>query len=124
MGVLFAIRAHYGVRDYHYAVWQYTANLPLLLGAGPASIGQAVWLAGSGVFVVWLIFALASLARHVPFVIGFVAPLLGVSFFVSNWAETRIFIPCYAVMIVSIAGGLGPAVGRLPDSGPVPDRAT
>jgi hypothetical protein len=124
VGVLVAIRTHYGVRDYHYAMWQYTANLPLLLVAGPASIGQAVWLAGSGVFVVWLIFALASIARHVPFVIGFAAPLLAVSFFISNWAETRIFIPCYAVMIVSIASGLGPSIGRLPESGPVLDRAT
>ena len=110
VGVLAVVRAHYGGRVYHYEPWQYANNARLLLVTGSLreSLGQAVWFAGSGIFVVWLIFALTGHARHVPFVVGFTGSLLVVSFLVSSWAETRVFIPAYAVMLVSIAGGLAP----------------
>jgi hypothetical protein len=113
-GVVAIVRAQYGGRPYHYEPWQYANNVRLLLVAGSfrESLGQAVWFAGSGIFVVWLTFVLTGLARHVPFVIGFTVPLLFVSFLVSNWAETRIFIPAYGVMLVSIAGGLAAARAR------------
>ena len=104
--VLIAVRAQYGARPYHYDLWQYSNNVRLLLVAGGfrAVAGQAVWFAGSGLFVVWLMFALAGRASHVPFVAAFAGSLLATGFLVSNWAETRIFIPAYAVMLVSCAG--------------------
>jgi hypothetical protein len=106
--ILAAVRAVYGIRPYHYALWQYASNATLFLMAGSfrSSLGQAIWFGGSGVFAAWAIFALAGLARHRPFVIGFMGSLLAVSFFISNWFETRIFTPAYVVLLVSIAGGL------------------
>ena len=108
VGVLVAVRALYGVREYHYALWQYGNNVRLLvpLGSLGAFLPGAVWVAGSGAFATWLIFAFAGRARHPAFVIGYTGSLLVVSFFTSNWYETRIFIPAYAVMLVSVAGGL------------------
>lgn len=108
IAVLAGVRAVYGIRPYHYAMWQYATNVKLLLMAGSfrSSVGQAIWFAGSGAFAVWLTFALAGLARYRAFVLAFVGSLLVVSFFISNWYETRIFNSAYVVLIVSIAGGL------------------
>ena len=108
LGTLAVVRGAYGLRPYHYALWQYATNLPLLLIAGSfrSTIGQAIWFAGSGAFAVWLVFALAGAARYRAFVFGFMGSLLAVSFLISNWWETRIFIPAYAVLLVSISGGL------------------
>jgi hypothetical protein len=102
------LRAVYGIRPYHYPPWQYGSNAKLLLVTVTlrSSLGQAIWFAGSGVFAVWAIFALAGLARHRPFVLGFMGSLLVVSFFVSNWYEARIFTAGYVVLLVSISGGL------------------
>jgi hypothetical protein len=124
-GVLAAVRTQYGVRAYHYELWQYASNVRLLLitGSVRGALGQAVWFAGSGIFLVWAIFALTGLARHVPFVVGFTGSLLVVSFLVSNWSETRIFIPAYAVMLVSISGGLA-GVSRFGFDSAQPSAAT
>jgi hypothetical protein len=113
IGTLAAVRGVYGVRPYHYALWQYATNLPLFLVAGSSAstIGQAIWFAGSGAFIVWLIFALAGAARYRAFVVGFMGSLLAVSFLISNWWETRIFTPAYAVLIVSISAGLAIKTG-------------
>lgn len=108
VAVLVAVRLIYGIRPYHTEIWRYDENIRLILMGGSVrdSFKNAIWFAGSGMFAAWAIFALAGAARHVPFVIAFAASLLVVSFVISSWYETRIFAPAYAVMLVSIAGGL------------------
>jgi hypothetical protein len=114
VGVLVGIRAHYGIRAYHYELWQFQDNARLLLLAESVkeAAGQAVWFAGSGMFAVWLIFAISGRVQYAPFVVGFAGSLLGVSFLISNWSETRIFLPAYAVMLVSISAGLASGAGE------------
>jgi hypothetical protein len=106
--VLVATRYSYHTARYHYELWQYPTNLHHFLIGGSLrfAIAHGVWSAGSGIGALWLMFAVRGLARHVPFTIGFVGSLIVVSFFISNWSETRIFFPAYAVLLISVSSSL------------------
>ena len=107
--IVFAwLRIHYGNAPYHYGLWQYPTNLRHLFVGGSVRFvaAQGLWSAGSGLFALWLIFAITGLCRDVPYALGFVGSLIATSFFISNWSETRIFFAAYAVLLISASAGL------------------
>jgi hypothetical protein len=106
--VLGGTRLVYGIKSYHTDVWQYANNVRHFFVGGSFHfiLTDGVWSAGSGLFTVWLMFAIMRLCRHVPFALGFLGALLGISFLISSWSETRIFFPAYAVVLISLSAGL------------------
>jgi hypothetical protein len=107
--IVFAgLRFHYGNAPYHMELWRYPTNLMHLFVGGSVRFVAAhgLWSAGSGMFALWLIFAMKGLCRHVPYSLGFLGSLLATSFLISNWSETRIFFAAYAVLLISASSGL------------------
>jgi hypothetical protein len=107
--IVFAgLRFHYGNAPYHTELWRYPTNLMHLFVGGSVRFVAAhgIWSAGSGMFALWLIFAMKGLCRHVPYSLGFLGSPLATSFLISNWSETRIFYAAYAVLLISASSGL------------------
>ena len=67
------------------------------------TIGHGVWGIGAGAFLVYLLTLLDGNRHQWRFIIGYLGPLLLVSFLlVARWIESRTFFPAFAIVIASV----------------------
>lgn len=101
-----SVRGYFGPRDYISRKWTAVINVQHLMPwKYPAVvIGHGLWSAGNGLFVLFGLSLLMGNRRHLPFVLGFMLPTIVVTFILARWIETRIFFPCFALMLASMGG--------------------
>ncbi len=87
---------HYGTVPY-YEFWSFEHNLANL----GLNLNNRIWTLGAGLIWIYSLSVIEGNRRYLQFILGYLIPLLTVSFWISNWSEQRIFFPIYPVLIIA-----------------------
>ena len=113
--VFFLLRWYFGISSYHCSFWMYVKNMD---GALKPYLPFSIWHVGSGLMFLYVVSLIAGNRLYIGFILGYLLPLLVVSFFISNQGEHRIFYPVYPLLILSIAVHFAHTVQHWKSPGP------
>lgn len=98
-------RIIWGIRPLYCNLWTWDENIMQLFfwRDWGLAFGHGIWGVGAGVVLIYVMTLLRGNSHHRLFIIGYLGPLLLVSFFVvARWIESRTFFPSFAILIAVI----------------------